>query len=354
MTPLHLPRATNIPSPQFHGFWSSPPPPLYTATTPFAEMAAGAVSDEYGVGHAGAKASFFGFSSKMRLYRWSSWFGGIGIQGSSLKRSGDVLAGGRDRCSTRAQDRDAKAAASSASRRRERTIDIFFLEVRFTFQVAQDTRPTSLCSARTSGRAAHSMSVPAHPKWERHVSSSASHHGRPYLFNVDTGASYWDDDLENAARSSDRKAVKNALKVDGFLLELAQEHMRSDRGLVMTAVKQAGDALMYASADLRADWNVCLAAAKSSALALEYAAVPLLADKDFVMSCVLVNGYSLRFAAEPLRNDREVALEAVRDNGAALEFVGAELRRSKDFMVEALRINGTARQYSETQTSPYS
>eukprot|EP00947_MAST-08B_sp_MAST-8B-sp1_P005869 g5869.t1 len=51
----------------FHGFWSSPPPPLYTATTPFAEMAAGAVSDEYGVGHAGAKASFFGFSSKMRL-----------------------------------------------------------------------------------------------------------------------------------------------------------------------------------------------------------------------------------------------------------------------------------------------
>jgi hypothetical protein len=99
----------------------------------------------------------------------------------------------------------------------------------------------------------------------------------------------------------DEDVVLEAVKIDGFNLELAGDEIRINKKIVLEAVKQHGRSIMFASKELQD-------------------------DNDVVLEAVKQDDTALWWASDRLKNDKEIVLEAVRQDEKALGYASRELQ----------------------------
>ena len=146
--------------------------------------------------------------------------------------------------------------------------------------------------------------------------------------------------------TSNKQFVLEAVRQNGFALEVACEDLRSDKEVVMEAVRRNGRALEFACEDLRSDKEVVMEAVRQLGWALEFACEDLRSDKEVVMEAVRQDGFVLQFACEDPRSDKEVVMEAVRRDGWALKFACKDLRSDAEVIMEAFLQNGSAVEFA--------
>ncbi len=134
----------------------------------------------------------------------------------------------------------------------------------------------------------------------------------------------------------DREVVLEAVKQDGYALQLSSEELRGDREVVLEAVRQNGFALQCVSGVLREDREVVLEAVKRNGNALQFASEELRGNHEVVLEVVRQNGYALRLSSEELRGDRESFLDRVREKGFVLRNTSDDLKRDREIVLEAV------------------
>lgn len=129
------------------------------------------------------------------------------------------------------------------------------------------------------------------------------------------------DELKN-----DYSFIKEALSIDGQLLEYVDAKYQDDINLVKIAVKTRkikiafNTALQYASLRLRDNKEVVLEAVKTNGFALQYASLRLRDDLEVVLAAVDNYGQALQWASEKLRKDEFVAKMAIHNDPDAEKY----------------------------------
>lgn len=146
--------------------------------------------------------------------------------------------------------------------------------------------------------------------------------------------------------------LRNALRIDGNLLELTVDKIKDDEKFVKIAVTSAGQALQDASYRLKDDKNIVLAAVESDGAALLYASDRLKGDKDVVLAAIKNAGATiLPYVSKELKDDKEVVLSAIRSqkynmhflSGMVLSYASERLKDDKEVVLEAINYSeGTA------------
>ncbi|CAM2757718.1 DUF4116 domain-containing protein [Legionella worsleiensis] len=158
-----------------------------------------------------------------------------------------------------------------------------------------------------------------------------------------------------------------AVRVNGTVLQFADEVIRSNKDVVIAAVKQNPTARDYATISLknhedvviafmehngralehelessRTNKNIVLAAVKQDAYAVHFAAPQLLDDEEIIRAAVANNGLMLFKASARLQHNEEILLAATLQNADAIKYAPARLLNNREFVLKAVARNGHA------------
>ena len=158
----------------------------------------------------------------------------------------------------------------------------------------------------------------------------------------------WGSDLIDEVKiSANRELMIEAVKIDGSLLQYADDSLKKDKEVVLAAVSSLSSNhedqfeiyLEYADDSLKKDREVVLMAVKHNCSSLKYASKNLQADREIVLAAVKFEaksgpvyqrGYMLEYASDDLKADREIVLQAMKNADSAYRHASEELQNDPE------------------------
>ena len=158
----------------------------------------------------------------------------------------------------------------------------------------------------------------------------------------------WGSDLIDEVKiSANRELMIEAVKIDGSLLQYADDSLKKDKEVVLAAVSSLSSNhedsfeiyLEYADDSLKKDREVVLMAVKHNCSSLEYASKNLQADREIVLAAVKFEaksgpvyqrGFMLEYASDDLKADREIVLQAMKNADSAYKYASEELQNDPE------------------------
>lgn len=128
---------------------------------------------------------------------------------------------------------------------------------------------------------------------------------------------------------NDEAFIKDALGVNGLILEHLTETQRNTESFVRAAVSQNGNAIQYASAVFKNNNGIVDAAIAKSPEALA------LLNMQQVIRIVSQDGLKLQHASDNDKDTNEVVHPAVTQNGMALQFASEEQQVDRETVLKA-------------------
>lgn len=120
---------------------------------------------------------------------------------------------------------------------------------------------------------------------------------------------------------------------DPKVLKDIPSEFRDDKELLLAGIQKIGhDTLQIAEKSLLSDKDFMIDCVKLNGHVLQYADDELKKDKELVLTAVSTSwfGFSLQFADESLRKDKEVVLAALKSYSDAIDYVDDSLKDDPD------------------------
>ena len=149
----------------------------------------------------------------------------------------------------------------------------------------------------------------------------------------------------SAEFKKDKEIVLEAVKLEGIVIEFADDSLKQDKEIVLEAVKSNGGAIQFADDNLKNDKEVVLEAIKNDGYALEHLDQVFRKDREVVMLSVKNNGAALTLADDSLKKDREIVVEAIKQWGVAIQYADDVFKKDREVVLMAVEQNGSAIEY---------
>jgi hypothetical protein len=145
-----------------------------------------------------------------------------------------------------------------------------------------------------------------------------------------------------------RRVVMEAVKHDGYKLELIPPEYSRRRDIILEALKQNGGAVLYLPKELKCDYEIAKTAITSNCYhAFQYFPVEfLLEHRDLIIDSMKQRGITIQCLPPDIRCDREIALHAIQQDGISIGFLpDGWVLNNRDLALEAVKQNGEVLAY---------